>query len=91
MFVIVSYDIVCDRKRYRVVKTLLNYGHRVQKSVFECRVDERNYLKLKKEIDKIIDHNDDSVRYYQLCARCLDLIEISGWGSPTEKEDLIIA
>ena len=36
MFVLVCFDIVDDRVRYRVVKTLKGYGIRGQKSVFEC-------------------------------------------------------
>lgn len=46
MFVVVSYDIVNDRQRQRLAKVLGDYGQRVQKSVFECRVDERLFLKL---------------------------------------------
>lgn len=90
MFVVISYDIVNDRRRLRLAKILTNYGARVQKSVFEVQVDDRQYLQLKKKIEETIDHVDDSVRYYFLCGRCLGNVEVSGWGAVKEDEDTII-
>jgi CRISPR-associated protein Cas2 len=90
MFITISYDIADNRRRQRLAKLLLNYGHRVQKSVFEVQVDDRQYLKLKKSIGEIIDWEDDSVRYYFLCSRCLGNIEISGWGVVREDEEVIV-
>jgi CRISPR-associated protein Cas2 len=90
MYIVVSYDIVDDKNRLKVSKVLRNYGQRVQKSVFECRVDEKRYLEIKEKLGKVIDMEKDSVRYYSLCQRCIGTIEISGWGSITEDEDLII-
>lgn len=90
MFITISYDITDNRRRQRLAKMLSNYGHRVQKSVFECRLDDRQYLKLKKGIEEIIDWDDDSVRYYFLCQHCTDNIEISGWGVVRDDEDVIV-
>lgn len=90
MYIVVSYDIVDDKKRLRVAKLLKNYGERVQKSVFECRVDEKRYLEIKGKLEKIIDMENDSVRYYLLCQRCIGNIEISGWGTVLEDDDVII-
>lgn len=90
MFVVVSYDIVDDKKRLRVAKLLRNYGERVQKSVFECRLGDKMYLKMKREIEKIIDWEEDGVRYYNLCAGCLKNVDISGVGYVKEDEDVIV-
>jgi CRISPR-associated protein Cas2 len=90
MFIVVSYDIVDDRRRQRLAKVLANYGQRVQKSVFDCDLDDRKFLKMKKEIDKLLDHEQDSVRFYFLCARCRPAIQISGWGTVREDEEVII-
>lgn len=90
MFVVVSYDIVDDRKRTKVAKAMKSYGERVQKSVFECRVDDKQFLKMKRTLESIIDMNEDSVRYYFLCKGCIERIEISGWGTVVEDENLII-
>ncbi|MDP2645309.1 MAG: CRISPR-associated endonuclease Cas2 [Desulfobacterales bacterium] len=81
MFYLVCFDIVEDRKRTRVVKIIKQYGHRVQKSVFECsRMTEEQFLKMIRRLENIIDHTRDSVRYYPLCKGCLNKVEFSGIG-----------
>jgi len=90
MYVVVAYDIVDDRRRTRLAKTLKDYGWRVQKSVFECRLDDRMFLKMKNRVEKTIDHEEDSVRYYFLCKRCEGDIAVSGLGAVHEEEDVII-
>lgn len=91
MFIIISYDIADNKRRARIAKVLKSFGYRVQKSVFECQLDDdRKYLKMKKEIEKTINREDDSVRYYFLCSRCKGNVEVSGWGVVREEEDVII-
>ena len=90
MFVVVSYDVVADKRRARIAKTLVSFGSRVQKSVFECELDDRNYLKMKDTLEKLLDREEDSVRYYFLCRRCWGHIELSGLGAIREEEELII-
>lgn len=86
MFVVVAYDIVDDKKRTRLAKALLNFGRRVQKSVFEAIVDDKQLLKMKAEVEKHMDMETDSVRYYFLCQKCLPATVVSGWGTVTEDE-----
>ena len=90
MFICVSYDIVDDRRRTKLAKILTDYGHRVQKSVFECDLDDRRFLKMKREIEKLLNREEDSVRYYFLCGRCRRNIEVSGLGTLREDDELII-
>lgn len=90
MYVVVSYDIVDDQKRTRLSKVLLNYGRRVQKSVFECLLNDREFVQMKQEVDGAIDMEVDSVRYYILCQRCVPNISVSGLGTVSEDEDLTI-
>ncbi len=90
MFMVISYDVVDDRRRQRLAKTLSDFGHRVQKSVFECDLDDRQYLRLKKKIEELIDWEDDSVRYYSLCGRCRGGVEVSGWGVLREDEEVMV-
>ena len=87
---IVCFDIVSDRIRYRVVKCLKTYGQRVQKSVFECMLNEKQYLEMKSALDKLIKPDEDSIRYYLLCKNCARNIAISGLGTYTEDEEVII-
>lgn len=71
MMTLVSYDVstvdAAGRKRLRkVAKECVNYGQRVQNSVFEVDVDYGIFLKLKDRLMKIIDEEQDSLRFYYL-------------------------
>lgn len=71
MMTLVSYDVstvdAAGRKRLRkVAKECVNYGQRVQNSVFEVDVDYGTFLKLKERLMKIIDEEQDSLRFYYL-------------------------
>ena len=81
MFCVVCFDICDDRVRYRAVKILKSFGHRVQKSVFECAfLTEEQFLNLQNQLASTIDSLEDSVRYYKLCRQCANRIETSGIG-----------
>ena len=87
MFFVVSFDIVDNRIRYRVVKTIKAYGYRVQKSVFECpNLSEEQFLKMKRRLEKLIEHTEDTVRFYMLCQGCLQKVEWIGTGSAPRKD-----
>lgn len=80
MFIVVCYDMPDDKRRNKVGKTLEGFGYRVQKSVFECEVSDELYQKMRKKINKIIEPEEDGVRYYHLCHSCLNKIAIDGIG-----------
>lgn len=83
-FVIVAYDIHDDRRRLKVMNTLLDHGGtRVNFSVFECLLPETRLLKVKAAIEKIIDRKKDNIRYYILCEACIRLIETHGVDAST--------
>jgi CRISPR-associated protein Cas2 len=90
MFVMISYDIVNDKNRLRLMKFLKDYGDRVQKSVFECNLSQKTYEIVKKGVEKIINKRKDRVRYYRICKGCVERIEISGWGEVTEDEEFVL-
>ena len=71
MLVLVTYDIHIEdpggnRRLRRVARHCLNYGVRVQNSVFECHVDAAQLVKLKRLILAEMDEARDSVRFYVL-------------------------
>jgi CRISPR-associated protein Cas2 len=70
MLVVVSYDIINDRRRNRVHNRLKDYGERVQYSVFECRMKRTELAHLRKELSALIVPRVDRVRYYCLCENC---------------------
>lgn len=71
MLVLVTYDVSVvtadGRKRLRnIAKVCLDYGMRVQNSVFECEVDPAQFTVLKNELTEIYDPEEDSLRFYFL-------------------------
>jgi CRISPR-associated protein Cas2 len=89
MFYLVSYDIEDDKRRNRVAKTLLDFGSRVQYSVFECIMDDTLLEKLYARLSKIAS-DDDSIRIYTLCAKCEATVKIIGRGEMTKDDDVYI-
>ena len=74
MLVVVSYDVATGtpegRRRLRKVgQECLNFGQRVQNSVFECLVDPTQWTDLRHRLLKLYDSSDDSLRFYFLGAR----------------------
>lgn len=71
MLIIVTYDVSTEtregRKRLRrVAKICEGIGQRVQKSVFECRVDLMQYEELERMLLAEIEQKEDSLRLYRL-------------------------
>lgn len=71
MLILVTYDVSTEtragrRRLRRVAKVCLNHGQRVQKSVFECKVDKVTYELLEKQLLDEIDMNEDNLRLYRL-------------------------
>lgn len=90
MFVMISYDVVEDKKRLKLMKFLKDYGSRIQKSVFECNLSPKTYDQVKSGVEGIINKRKDRVRYYRICKGCVDKVEISGWGEVTEDEEFVL-
>ena len=90
--IVASYDIHDPTRLLTVGKIMKDYGQRVLKSVFECNLTDDTFMAMKGRIDSVIDHMEDSVRYYVLCDRCVAINEHSGLGqSFVEEEAVIIA
>ena len=90
MFYIVSYDIPDDRKRSRVAKTMLDFGSRVQYSVFECIInDDKALERMIAKLSKLISE-EDSIRIYALCAKCERAVRVLGSGQVIKDENVFI-
>lgn len=90
MYVLISYDIVNDRVRTKVMKFLKDYGTRVQRSVFECHLDDGKFTEVKEALGKLINKKEDRIRFYAICQACMERIEVYGWGTVNEEEDFAI-
>jgi CRISPR-associated protein Cas2 len=71
MLVVITYDVntedAAGRKRLRqIAKQCVNYGQRVQNSVFECSLDAAQYRVLQAKLCQIMDKDRDSLRFYNL-------------------------
>lgn len=68
---LVVYDIESDKRRHKVSTVLESYGVRVQKSAFECYLNDRRLGELKKQLNKIA-NEEDSIRVYSLKGKYYD-------------------
>jgi len=86
--VLVSYDVsTIDRRGQarlrRVAKACLDYGQRVQNSVFECDIDPAQWATLKARLMDLIDPESDSLRFYFLGSNWQHRVEHAG-AKPTK-------
>ena len=77
-FILVTYDISNDKRRTKLHNTLLNYGTPVQYSVFECLLDAKGEKEMRRAVSRVIRKRKDHVRFYTLCAGCLQKGETTG-------------
>lgn len=71
MYVLITYDVATsspggERRLRQVAKVCLNYGQRVQNSVFECKLEPADFVFMKQELLAIVDPAKDSLRFYHL-------------------------
>ena len=83
MLVLITYDVNtldnAGKKRQRhVAKQCVNYGQRVQNSVFECNMDAAKCRQVKAILEDIMDKEKDSLRFYYLGDRYKNKVEHIG-------------
>lgn len=87
-----AYDVPDDRRRTRLAKVLEDFGDRMQWSVFEIIVEQRDLELLLRRVRAVIDPAEDAVRLYPLCAGCLPKVLNLGKDTrkPFDNPDVII-
>jgi len=95
MWLIVTYDVNTEdragqRRLRRVAKVCKSYGQRVQKSVFECSVNEMQYEQMRRELVKEIDKGWDNLRIYRLIGSRECVIDSYGVDSFVNFEEPLI-
>jgi CRISPR-associated protein Cas2 len=78
MNVVVTYDISEDKRRTKIHKILKSYGQWMQFSVFECNLTDTEFARLRSRLNKLIKPEQDSIRFYFLCACCQNKVERIG-------------
>ena len=77
---VVCYDIADDRRRARVASALLDYGRRVQESVFVAHLDEELHGRMVERVRRLIDEREDRVHVFGLCGTCEGKAVVFGTG-----------
>lgn len=95
MLMLITYDVdtttSAGRKRLRkVAKVCVDYGQRVQNSVFECSLDAASACMIKAKLSSIIDPNRDSLRFYNLGNRYHAKIEHIGAKETYDPEGILM-
>ena len=95
MMVLITYDVNTEdangRKRLRrIAKQCVNYGQRVQNSVFECLLDPAQCKELQHQLLTIMDEEKDSLRFYYLGNQYHTRIEHFGAKSGYDAEGALI-
>ena len=85
MNVVITYDISEDKRRTKIHKILKSYGQWMQFSVFECDLTDTQYAKLRSRLRQLIENDEDSIRFYFLCACCQGKVERIGGEAPRDE------
>lgn len=95
MLVLITYDVNTEtpagRTRLRkVAKICVNYGQRVQNSVFECVLDAATCRRVQHHLEQIIDKDLDSLRFYYLGNNYKEKVEHIGAKPTSDVTDPLI-
>jgi len=86
MLYIVCYDIADEGRRGRVAKTLLDFGRRLEESVFAMNLDGELEERMRERVEALIDEMEDTVHLFPLCGACADKMVVLGRGErPQER------
>ena len=95
MYVLISYDVKTEtadgRRRLRkVAQACQDFGQRVQKSVFECTVNEMQYEEVTRRLLAIINTSEDSLRVYRLVEPKENYIKVYGIDTSVDFDEPLV-
>ncbi len=95
MLILVTYDVNTETSEgqarlRKVAKICTNYGQRVQNSVFECLLDASQYVEFKAKLERIINAEKDSLRFYKLGNNYKQKVEHVGIHPDVAQDDILI-
>ena len=89
-FYVIAYDISDDRRRTKVHKVLSGFGQWTQYSLFECFLTSKERILLRDKLDRVLEPEEDSVRFYPLCEGCLGKVKTVGGPKPEERIAFVV-
>lgn len=95
MLVLVTYDVSTVekpglRRLRRVARACEDYGTRVQKSVFECQVGQKEWVNLRDRLLREIKKDEDSLRFYFLDENAVKRTEHHGVNVPVDLTEPLV-
>ena len=95
MLVLITYDVATTdaagrRRLRRVARACADYGTRVQKSVFECQVGQKEWVQLRSRLLEEMSVAQDSLRFYFLDEKAVARIEHHGVREPVDLSEPLI-
>ncbi len=95
MLILVTYDVATvepagRRRLRRVARACEDYGTRVQKSVFECQVGQKEWVLLRQRLLTEIKTGEDSLRFYFLDEKAVARTEHHGVAKPVDLTEPLI-
>jgi CRISPR-associated protein Cas2 len=76
--VVITYDVSDDRRRTQISHVLQSLGHRIQRSVFLCCLEDAALLRLRARLERMIDPETDSVHIFRQCRACWSAASLHG-------------
>ncbi len=83
---VITYDIADEQRRARLASALLDFGRRIEESVFLANVDEELAGQMRGRIRQAIEPREDCVHVFALCAACAARTEVFGRGEVPRDE-----
>lgn len=87
---LVCYDIADDRRRDRLATLLLDFGPRLQESVFLCNLDDVLFQRMTERIRKTVEAAEDKVHVFTLCEACRKRVWVVGLTEVPEDPEFFI-
>ena len=87
---VVCYDVSDDMRRGRLANVLLDFGVRVQESVFVAHLDDELALRMKERIASAVNLDFDRVHVFPLCALCEAKVWVVGRSVTTADPEFYI-
>jgi CRISPR-associated protein Cas2 len=78
MLRLIVYDVAHSRRLVKVARICEDYGVRVEYSVFECDLDEKQFARFWGKLEKTIDVTTDRLIAYRICSSCAERIQSIG-------------
>jgi CRISPR-associated protein Cas2 len=87
---VVCYDIADDQRRERLARVLLDFGSRIQESVFLAHLDDTLAANMRERIRKLVDPDLDRVHLFLLCEACSGKVEVLGTAEVPKDQDFYV-